>query len=52
MVSDETLLKFPDWTVIVAVQIYISYEKFCAVISQNNKPITIFPRRLSKQQRN
>ena len=52
MVSAETLLSYPDCTIPFTVHNYASDKQLCAVISNNNKPIAFFPRRLSKPQCN
>ena len=51
MVSVETLLSYPDWMISFIVHTDVSDKRLCAVISQNNKPIAFFSRRLSKPQR-
>ena len=52
MVSAEKLLSYPYWTLPFKVHTYASDRKLGAVISQNNKPIAFFSRRLSKPTRN
>jgi hypothetical protein len=52
MVSEETLLTYPDWTEPFTVHTDASDYQLGAVISQRNKPIAFFSRRLSKAQRN
>ena len=52
MVSDETLLSDTDWKLPFIVHTDNSDKQLCAVISQNNKPIYFFYRRLSKPHRN
>ena len=52
MVSAETLLIYPHWKRPFIVHTDASDKQLGAVISQNNKPIAIFSRRLSKPQRN
>ena len=52
MVSDETLLSYPYWKLPFTVQTYASDKQLGAVISQNNKPIAIFSKKLSKPQHN
>ena len=42
MVSEETLLNFIDWNIMFTIHIYASDKHLGAVISQNDKPITIF----------
>ena len=52
MVSADIPISYPDWKLPFTVHTD-SYDKLVGVvISQNNKPIAFFPRRLSKQQRN
>jgi len=48
MVSAETLLNYPDWTIPFTIQIDASDKQLGPVISQNDKPIAFFSRRLSK----
>jgi hypothetical protein len=52
MVSKETLLNYPDWSKPFDIHTDASDKQLGAVISQNNKPIAFFSRRLSKAQRN
>jgi len=52
MVSAETLLTYPDWTIPFTIHTDASDKQLGTVISQNNKPITFFSRRLSKAQLN
>ena len=52
MVSDETLLSYPDWKLPFTVHTDTSNKQLGAVISQNNKKIAFFSRKLSKPQRN
>ena len=52
MVSAETLLSYPYWTMPFTAHIYVSDKQFGAVIIQNNKPIAFLSRRLSKPQSN
>ena len=52
MVSDETLLSYPDWEIPFTVHTDASDKQLGAVISQNNKPIAFFSRRLGKPQSN
>ena len=52
MVSTETLLNYPYWTIPFTVHNDASDKQLGAVISQNNKHIAFFYRVLSKPQRN
>ena len=52
MVSEKTLLSYPDWKLTFTVHTDASDKQLGAVISQNKKPISFFSRRLSKPQRN
>ena len=52
MVSDDTLLSYPDWEITFTVHTDASDKHLGAVINQNNKPIDFFSRILSKPQRN
>ena len=52
MVSSETLLSYIDWKIIFTIHPDASDKQLCAVISQNNKPITFFSRKFSKPKRN
>ena len=52
MVSAETLLNYPDWTVIFTVHTYASNEQLGGVISHNNKPIAFSSRILINPQCN
>ena len=52
MVSAETLLTYPDWTIPFTIHTDASDKQLGAVISQNDKPIAFFSRRLSKAQLN
>ena len=52
MVYYETLLSYPYWKLPFKVHTDASDKQLGAVISQNNKPISLFTRRLSKSQRN
>ena len=52
MVSAETLLSYPDWKLLFTVHTDASDKQLGAVISQNNKPIAVFSRKLIKPQRN
>ena len=52
MVSNETLLSFPDWKIPFIVN-NVAYDKQLGdVIIKNNKPLAFFSRKLSKTQRN
>ena len=48
MVSAETLLSYPYFTIPFTVQNDAFDKQFGAVISQNNKPIAVFSIRLNK----
>ena len=52
MVSEETLLSYPDWKVPFTVHTDASDKQLSAVISQNNKLIAFFSRKLVKPHRN
>ena len=52
MISDETLLNYPDWTKPFTVHTDAYAKQSDAVISQNNKHISFFSRGFSKQQHN
>ena len=52
IVSAETLLGFPYWTVPFIVHNGAYDIQLCAVISHSNKPISFLSRILSKPQRN
>ena len=52
MVSAEMLLNCPDWKLPFTVHTNAYDKQLGAVISQNNKPIAIFSRRLSNPQLN
>ena len=52
MVSDDTLLNDPDCKIPFNVNNDSSDKKLGVFISQNNKPIDFFSRRLIKMQRN
>ena len=52
MVSAETLLSYTDWAISFTFYNVASDKQFCDVISQNNKPVTLFSRRPSKPQHN
>jgi hypothetical protein len=48
----ETLLTYPDWTIPLTIHTDASDYQLGAVISQRNKPIAFFSRKLSKAQCN
>ena len=52
MIAGEVFLTYPDWSIPFIVHTDASDKQLGAVISQNNKPIAFFSRRLSKSQRN
>ena len=52
MISEEILLNYPDWSKPFVVHTDASDKQLGAVISQDDKPIAFFSRRLSKSQRN
>ena len=52
MVSEETLLTYPNWDIPFTIHTDASDYQLGAVISQNDKPIAFFSRRLSKAQKN
>ena len=52
MVSIETLMSYPDWKLPFTFHTNASDKHLGAVISQNNKHIAFFSRKLSKPQRN
>ena len=52
MVSSETLLSYPDWKLAFTVHTDASDKQLDAFISQNNKPIDFFFRKLINPQRN
>ena len=52
MVSAETLLSYPDWKLSFTVHIDAYDKQLGAVISQNNKPVAFFYRKLINPQRN
>ena len=52
MVQTETLLTYPDWTIPFTIHTDASDYQLGAVISQRNKPIAFFSRKLSKAQCN
>ena len=51
MVSTETLLSYPEWKLPIMVHTDASDKQLGAVISQNNKLIAFFSRKLSNPQR-
>jgi len=52
MIAKETILSYPDWSIPFTVHTDASDYQLGAVISQNNKPIAFFSRKLNKAQRN
>ena len=48
MVSDETLITYPDYKIPLTVHAGASDKNLYAVISHNNKPIVLLSRILSK----
>ena len=52
MISEEVFLVYPDWSKPFTVHTDASDKQLGAVISQDNKPLAFFSRRLSKSQRN
>jgi len=52
MVSKEALLTYPDWSKPFTIHTDASEFQLGAVISQNDKPITFFSRKLNLTQRN
>ena len=52
MVSVETMISYPDWKLQFTVHTDAYDKQLGAVISQNNKPIELWSRKLSKPQRN
>ena len=52
MVSAETLLSYPDWTIPFMVQTFASDKLLDVVIKKNNKPISYLSLLLNKLQRN
>ena len=52
MVSTETLLSYPYWKIPFTVHTDASDKKLGAVIIQNNEPVTLLSRILSKPQCN
>ena len=51
MVSAETLMSYMDWNLPFIVHTDASNKQLCAIISQNNKTIDFFYRKLFKPQR-
>ena len=52
MVSSDTLLIYLYWKIPFTVYTDVSDKQLVAVISQNNKPVELFSRRISKSQHN
>ena len=52
MFSDEALLSYPDWKLLFVVHTDASDKQLGAFISQNNKPIAFFSKKLRKPQCN
>lgn len=52
MVLEEVFLTYPDWSKPFDIHTDASDKQLGAVISQDEKPIAFFSRRLSKSQRN
>jgi len=52
MVSKETLLTYPDWSILFTVHTDASNYQLGALISQNDKPIAFFSRELNSAQKN
>ena len=52
MISAETLLNYLDWKITFTLQVYASDKQLGDAISQNDKPINLFLRKLSKPQNN
>ena len=52
MVSDETLLSYPDWKILFTVNNDTSDKHLGSIIIQNNKHIALFSRILINPQRN
>ena len=52
MVLAGKLLSYPYWKLPFIVHTDASDKQLCDVISNNNKPIALFSRRLNKTQRN
>ena len=50
MVSYGTLLNYPDWKIPFDVNTYASDKNLGSIISQNNKPIGFFSRRVINPQ--
>ena len=52
MASDETLLSYLDWKILVTLRIYVSDKKLSGIIIQYRKPIAFLSRISSNPQRN
>ena len=52
MVSSKTLLNHPDWAIMFTLYTYASNKHLSTVISQDDKTITLFLRKVSKPQHN
>jgi hypothetical protein len=52
MVQTETLLTYPDWTILFTIHTDASDYQLGSVISQRNQAIAFFSRKLSKAQCN
>ena len=52
MVSAETLISYPGWKLVFTVHTDASDTQLGAFISHNDKPISLFSRRLIQPQRN
>ena len=52
MVSAKTLLNHPDWKIPFPVHTYATYNQLGAVISQNDKIIAFFLKKVSNPQHN
>ena len=52
MVSAEILIGYTDWKLSFTVHTNASDKQLVDFISQNNKPVAFFSRKLSKPQRN
>ena len=52
MVSDETLLSYPNWIISFTVHTYVSEKQLFDVISQNNNPKSFFSKILSNPKHN
>ena len=50
MVSDETLLNYQGWIIHFTVHTDVCDQKLGTVISQNNKPIYLFSKKVGKAQ--